>query len=145
MSLPSSYVNGNDAHECCKADLAKRARHSSAGSVDKAELTMSLDSSCVMDATVSPTVSSTSMSATASAARPNHGWKRETTRRIFANRNLHLANIRYFGFDMDYTLAMYKSPDYESLGFRLAVEHLVENGYPAELAKYEYDPSFPIR
>ncbi|KAF3848983.1 hypothetical protein F7725_015480 [Dissostichus mawsoni] len=34
---------------------------------------------------------------------------------VFVNRNLTMENIRCYGFDMDYTMAMYKSPDYESL------------------------------
>lgn len=35
--------------------------------------------------------------------------------RIFVNRSLHLENIKFYGFDMDYTLAEYKSPQYEQL------------------------------
>ena len=33
--------------------------------------------------------------------------------RIFVNRSLHLEKIKFFGFDMDYTLAEYKSPEFE--------------------------------
>ena len=33
--------------------------------------------------------------------------------RVFVNRSLHLEKIKYYGFDMDYTLAEYKSPDFE--------------------------------
>ena len=36
--------------------------------------------------------------------------------RIFVNRSLHLEKIKFFGFDMDYTLAEYKSPEYEVCG-----------------------------
>ena len=36
--------------------------------------------------------------------------------RVFVNRSLHLEKIKYYGFDMDYTLAEYKSPDFE-VGF----------------------------
>lgn len=35
--------------------------------------------------------------------------------RIFVNRSLHLENIKFYGFDMDYTLAEYQSPQYEQL------------------------------
>lgn len=35
--------------------------------------------------------------------------------RIFVNRSLHLENIKYYGFDMDYTIAEYLSPQYEQL------------------------------
>ena len=33
--------------------------------------------------------------------------------RVFVNRSLHLEKIKFYGFDMDYTLAEYKSPDLE--------------------------------
>uniref|UniRef100_A0A8D2ZFT9 Cytosolic purine 5'-nucleotidase n=1 Tax=Scophthalmus maximus TaxID=52904 RepID=A0A8D2ZFT9_SCOMX len=46
---------------------------------------------------------------------------------------------------MDYTLAVYKSPEYESLGFDLTVERLVSIGYPQDLCNFVYDPSFPTR
>lgn len=39
----------------------------------------------------------------------------------------------------------YKSPQYETLGFNLVKEHLVNLGYPREILEFEYDPSFPIR
>ncbi|TMW40233.1 hypothetical protein DOY81_014687, partial [Sarcophaga bullata] len=65
--------------------------------------------------------------------------------RIFVNRSLHLENIKFYGFDMDYTLAEYKSPQYEQLGFDLVKERLVSMGYPKEIMQFEYDPSFPIR
>ncbi|XP_036318318.1 cytosolic purine 5'-nucleotidase isoform X1 [Rhagoletis pomonella] len=64
---------------------------------------------------------------------------------IFVNRSLHLENIKFYGFDMDYTLAEYKSPQYEQLGFDLAKECLVNDGYPKEILQFEYDPSFPVR
>uniref|UniRef100_A0A668ARB7 5'-nucleotidase, cytosolic II, like 1 n=1 Tax=Myripristis murdjan TaxID=586833 RepID=A0A668ARB7_9TELE len=66
-------------------------------------------------------------------------------RRVFVNRSLTLENIKCYGFDMDYTLAMYKSPDYEGLGFELLRDRLVSIGYPHELLRYTYDPSFPTR
>uniref|UniRef100_A0A7N8YQN0 5'-nucleotidase, cytosolic IIb n=1 Tax=Mastacembelus armatus TaxID=205130 RepID=A0A7N8YQN0_9TELE len=56
-----------------------------------------------------------------------------------------MEKIKCFGFDMDYTLAVYKSPEYESLGFELTVERLVSIGYPQELLSFVYDPSFPTR
>ncbi|XP_059615131.1 cytosolic purine 5'-nucleotidase isoform X2 [Phlebotomus argentipes] len=75
----------------------------------------------------------------------NVGYKRKHNRRIFVNRSLHLENIKFYGFDMDYTLAEYKSPQYEQLGFDLVKERLVNMGYPDEIQQFEYDPSFPIR
>jgi len=64
---------------------------------------------------------------------------------VFVNRSLYLEKIQFFGFDMDYTLAVYKSPEYESLGFRLVVDKLVQMGYPTVLQDFEYDPTFPVR
>uniref|UniRef100_A0A8C9Y4L5 5'-nucleotidase, cytosolic IIb n=1 Tax=Sander lucioperca TaxID=283035 RepID=A0A8C9Y4L5_SANLU len=64
---------------------------------------------------------------------------------MFVNRSLAMEKIKCFGFDMDYTLAVYKSPEYESLGFELTVERLVSIGYPQELLSFVYDPSFPTR
>ncbi|XP_046659094.1 cytosolic purine 5'-nucleotidase isoform X2 [Homalodisca vitripennis] len=72
-------------------------------------------------------------------------WYRKAAHRIFVNRSLHLENIKYYGFDMDYTIAEYKSPQYERLGFNLIKERLVSLGYPQEILEFEYDPSFPIR
>ncbi|XP_012259979.1 cytosolic purine 5'-nucleotidase isoform X2 [Athalia rosae] len=71
--------------------------------------------------------------------------KREIAHRIFVNRSLHLENIKFYGFDMDYTLAEYKSPQYEQLGFNLLKDRLVSLGYPEEIKEFEYDPSFPVR
>ncbi|CAL8077494.1 unnamed protein product [Orchesella dallaii] len=75
----------------------------------------------------------------------NLGDERDLAHRIFVNRSLHLDKIKFFGFDMDYTLAVYKSPQYETLGFNLVKERLVQMGYPNELLEFVYDPSFPIR
>lgn len=41
--------------------------------------------------------------------------------------------------------AVYKSPEYESLGFELTVERLVSIGYPQELLSFAYDSTFPTR
>ncbi|XP_060573684.1 cytosolic purine 5'-nucleotidase-like isoform X2 [Ruditapes philippinarum] len=72
-------------------------------------------------------------------------FKREPDKRVFVNRSLMLEKVKFFGFDMDYTLAVYKSPDYENLGFQLIKERLVHIGYPESLLEFEYDPTFPIR
>lgn len=72
-------------------------------------------------------------------------WYRSAPHRIFVNRSLHLENIKFYGFDMDYTLAEYNSPDYEKLGFDLIKERMVSIGYPQEILEFEYDPSFAVR
>ncbi|OBS69492.1 hypothetical protein A6R68_01929, partial [Neotoma lepida] len=41
--------------------------------------------------------------------------------------------------------SLYKSPEYESLGFELTVERLVSIGYPQELLGFAYDSTFPTR
>ncbi|XP_071386376.1 5'-nucleotidase, cytosolic II, like 1 [Centroberyx affinis] len=71
--------------------------------------------------------------------------KRDYHQKVFVNRSLTLENIKCYGFDMDYTLAMYSSPDYEGLGFELMRDRLVSIGYPHELLRYTYDPSFSTR
>ncbi|THD19020.1 putative imp-gmp specific 5'-nucleotidase [Fasciola hepatica] len=65
--------------------------------------------------------------------------------RIFVNRSLQLDKIRFFGFDMDYTLAQYKSPAYEELAFDILKQRLVHVGYPEAIMNFKYEPSFPIR
>ncbi|RWS02534.1 cytosolic purine 5 -nucleotidase-like isoform x3, partial [Dinothrombium tinctorium] len=66
-------------------------------------------------------------------------------RRVFVNRSLHLEKIKFFGFDMDYTLAEYKSPQLESVTFTFALKRLISMGYPDTISDFEYNPSFPIR
>ncbi|XP_035672036.1 cytosolic purine 5'-nucleotidase-like isoform X3 [Branchiostoma floridae] len=67
-----------------------------------------------------------------------HSW-------VFVNRSLRLDKIKFYGFDMDYTLAVYKSPEYECLAFDQVLKRMVDIGYPEELLKFEYDPSFAVR
>ncbi|XP_054467968.1 5'-nucleotidase, cytosolic II, like 1 isoform X2 [Anoplopoma fimbria] len=71
--------------------------------------------------------------------------KRGFDQMVFVNRSVTLENIQCYGFDMDYTMAMYKSPDYESIGFEMIRDRMVSVGYPHELLRYTYDPSFPTR
>jgi len=71
--------------------------------------------------------------------------KRDPDKRIFVNRSLSLEKIKFYGFDMDYTLAEYKSPNYEVLGFNMMRDHLIQLGYPPELKKLEYKDDFPVR
>ena len=65
--------------------------------------------------------------------------------RVFTNRNLRMNGIEAIGFDMDYTLAIYKT-ELEFLAARLALEVMVRDfGYPEAIAEIEYDPSFALR
>lgn len=65
--------------------------------------------------------------------------------RIFVNRSMHLEKIKFFGFDMDYTLAVYNNPDFESLSFDLVKQRLIDMGYPSDISAFIYDPTFPVR
>jgi 5'-nucleotidase len=71
--------------------------------------------------------------------------KREPGHRIFVNRSLQLDRIKFYGFDMDYTLALYKSPEFEELTFQQVLESLIELGYPEEIREFVYDRTFPLR
>jgi len=90
---------------------------------------------------LSSSTSQTSLSLSPSSA----DEKRSPEKRIFVNRSLALEKIKFYGFDMDYTLAEYKSPEYDFLGFELVKERLIEIGYPKEIQKFEFKPEFPVR
>ncbi|TSM12504.1 Cytosolic purine 5'-nucleotidase [Bagarius yarrelli] len=83
--------------------------------------------------------------------RDREGQKRDTAEKwmetggVFVNKSVTLETIKCYGFDMDYTLAVYKSPEYEGLGFEILRDRLVSIGYPHELLRYTYDPTFPTR
>ncbi|VDK75659.1 unnamed protein product [Onchocerca ochengi] len=66
-------------------------------------------------------------------------------RLVFVNRSLRMEKIRFFGFDMDYTLAVYRSPDLEIVTFDMVVERMISLGYPEELRSFRYKALFPIR
>ncbi|XP_021030183.1 5'-nucleotidase domain-containing protein 3 [Mus caroli] len=64
---------------------------------------------------------------------------------IFSNNEMSLSDIEIYGFDYDYTLVFY-SKHLHTLIFNAARDLLInEHRYPAEIRKYEYDPSFAIR
>lgn len=72
-------------------------------------------------------------------------YKRDIYQRVFVNRDLRLDRINFFGFDMDYTLAIYNSPDFEELAYNMTIERLIKIGYPETIKTLKYDPHFPIR
>lgn len=64
--------------------------------------------------------------------------------RVFVNRPLRMDKIEHLGFDMDYTLAIYKA-EYEELCYNMIVERLVDMGYPKSILNINYDPFLMIR
>ncbi|MBK6516723.1 MAG: HAD-IG family 5'-nucleotidase [Polyangiaceae bacterium] len=66
-------------------------------------------------------------------------------KRVFANRGLKLGQVDWVGFDMDYTLAIYRQGEMDRLSVQATVAKLVERGYPKELIDLDYPLDFPIR
>ncbi len=65
---------------------------------------------------------------------------------VYTNRDLDLSQIKMVGFDMDYTLAIYKKQPMEQLQYDLTVERLIQRGgYPEALRTLKYDPTFIVR
>lgn len=61
---------------------------------------------------------------------------------VFCNRDLKLSGIRAIGFDMDYTLAQYRQPEFDKLAFDGAKQKLFDAlGYPKEVLDFQYDHS----
>jgi len=67
------------------------------------------------------------------------------SRRIYCNRDLRLDQIEAVGFDMDYTLAIYKQEAIDLLSIEATAKKLVERGYPQTLLHMSYRMHFPIR
>ncbi len=77
--------------------------------------------------------------------KPPHGMRIPKKDRVYANRNLRMNGIDWIGFDMDYTLAIYRQEAMDALSVRLTAERLVERGYPESLKELDFDTRFPIR
>src|SRR4029079_2849792 len=67
------------------------------------------------------------------------------TRRIYCNRDLRLDQIEAIGFDMDYTLAIYKQAEMDRLSIEATASKLVALGYPEALRNMHFRAHFPIR
>jgi len=68
------------------------------------------------------------------------------SRQIFVNRNLKMDAVDVVGFDMDYTLAIYRLRHMEGLAFDMTLQRLIDTlGYPKDLAALTYDDEFVIR
>lgn len=66
-------------------------------------------------------------------------------RRVYCNRNLRLDQVKAVGFDMDYTLAIYRQAEMDRLSIEATVAKLVDRGYPEELLTMKFRTDFPIR
>jgi 5'-nucleotidase len=66
-------------------------------------------------------------------------------RRIFCNRNLRMNTIAWVGFDMDYTLAIYRQQEMDELSMRATLDKLIERGYPKFIGSIPYQTAFPVR
>jgi len=67
-------------------------------------------------------------------------------RRVFVNRHLRLDSIHAIGFDLDYTLAVYRKEPMETAQFQMTLERLVNTlGYPREVLDLKYNPALVIR
>ena len=77
--------------------------------------------------------------------RPKTGLSIPRADRVFTNRNLRLAQIDWVGFDMDYTIAIYRQKAMDELSVLLSAERLVRKGYPSVLNELDFDTGFPMR
>src|SRR5690606_25274351 len=68
-----------------------------------------------------------------------------TDRKIYTNRDLNLDSIAVMGFDMDYTLAIYRQERIEEISIETTTHKLLARGYPAKLVEAQADPRFAIR
>jgi 5'-nucleotidase len=66
-------------------------------------------------------------------------------RRIYVNRNLRMDRVSWVGFDMDYTLAIYRQTEMDRLSIEATAKKLVERGYPEVLLTMPYRADFPVR
>lgn len=65
--------------------------------------------------------------------------------RVYVSRDLKMQRIEWVGFDMDYTLAIYRQEAMDRRSVEATVEKLVERGYPEWLTDVPYPLDFPIR
>jgi HAD superfamily 5'-nucleotidase-like hydrolase len=65
--------------------------------------------------------------------------------RVYVNRNLRLELVSLVGFDMDYTLAIYRQDAMDRLSIEATAAKLVELGYPESLTRLHCRTDFPIR
>ncbi len=67
------------------------------------------------------------------------------SQRVHVNRNLRMEGISWVGFDMDYTLAIYRHPAMDQLAVEATVAKLVAKGYPESFLAMPFRYDFPVR
>ncbi|MFK8000012.1 MAG: HAD-IG family 5'-nucleotidase [Polyangiales bacterium] len=65
--------------------------------------------------------------------------------RVYSNRSVRMDHIDWVGFDMDYTLAVYRQSEMDRLSIDATIDKLVARGYPKHLRDMRYRTDFPIR
>jgi HAD superfamily 5'-nucleotidase-like hydrolase len=65
--------------------------------------------------------------------------------RIYCNRSLNMRNIKAVGFDMDYTLALYRPEEFEVLAYQETLKKLVAAGYLDSVLAFTFDTTHMIR
>ena len=71
---------------------------------------------------------------------------KDGSRRVFCNRSLNMGQVSSVGFDMDYTLAQYRSETFEGLAYQSTLDKLVKYfGYPSSLLDLEFDCTYMAR
>lgn len=67
-------------------------------------------------------------------------------RRIFTNRNLRMESLQAIGFDMDHTVAVYNTENFNRLCFDLALERMISDlGYEPAIRSVRWDADAIIR
>lgn len=63
----------------------------------------------------------------------------DARKQIFCNRSLNMKDIKAVGFDMDYTLALYKPEKFEVLAYTQTLNKLVALGYPQKILSWSFE------
>ena len=65
--------------------------------------------------------------------------------RVYVNRDLKMGRCAWIGFDLDYTLAIYRQLQMDELSIEATVNKLLARGYPELITELDYPLDFPIR
>ncbi|WP_133128404.1 HAD-IG family 5'-nucleotidase [Legionella nagasakiensis] len=66
--------------------------------------------------------------------------------KVFVNRILNMKKIKFIGLDMDHTLIRYKTKNFETLVYKLVINHLIKHkNYPEAIRKFKFNFHDAIR